>query len=459
VIGWRGDSGAAAAHRSRESILSVCVLRFNTMKQASVNELPIPLRVAAVGIAERIRDGGGRAWLVGGATRDLVLGNEPIDIDMATELVPERIEALFEQTVGVGKAFGTMIVQWKGTGVEVTTFRSERGYSDGRRPDEVTYGSSVEEDAARRDFTCNALYLDPLTGEFRDPEQGLDDLAAGRLRCVGDPRERFREDGLRILRFVRFAARLGLAPDPATEAGARAELEALRGVSAERLRREFEGMLNGPAPSGAFAHLRELGADRRCLPGWLDGRDGDARLGTLAALGPACGPELGFAAVLDPAPCGDGPGDSERSLAALEALRPAKDLRRAVGQIWSLQVPLERAARGEATRPERLRLFRDASWEPATRFFRARGVGDASSLDRLEAELADLRPEELRPLPLLTAPDLIAAGVPRGPRLGELLSALEDQQLAGRVVDREGAEGWLADQLGGNQRRSDHETG
>jgi poly(A) polymerase len=449
----------AKGSRVHESILSSRVLGFNTMQRPSARELDAVLRNAARGIAERIREAGGRAWIVGGATRDLALGASPHEVDLATDLVPDRIEALFEQTVGVGKAFGTMIVVWEGLGVEVTTFRSERGYSDGRRPDEVTYGSSVEEDAARRDFTCNALYLDPLTDEFRDPVLGFEDLRAGRLRCVGEARDRFREDGLRILRLARFGARLGLVVEPETQAAARAELDSLRGVSPERLRMEYEKIFQGPRPAAAFEALRELGAHERCLPGLLDGPAGDARLRCVEALGSVIEPSVGFAALLDPDPAAVELRELEASTEILEWLRPSRELRRAVVETWQLQGPLERAAVGSASRADRVQLYRSAAWGSAALLFRARGVGSVEGLARLEAERAALGPEQLRPQPLLTAQDLIDAGVSRGPRLGELLRLLEKAQLDGLVEDRPAALAWLEGQLGGNQRRNDQANG
>src|SRR5262249_31126723 len=154
-------------------------------------------------------------------------------------------ERLFATTHAVGRAFGTVVVRSGELDLQVTTFRSETGYDDARRPSEVRFGTSLEEDAARRDFTCNALYLDPLTDELRDPTGGLADLAAGRLRCVGEPAARFAEDGLRLLRLARFAAQLGLTVEVGTAAGAAASLEALRGVSPERELNELTRMAEG----------------------------------------------------------------------------------------------------------------------------------------------------------------------------------------------------------------------
>jgi tRNA nucleotidyltransferase/poly(A) polymerase len=197
-------------------------------------------------VAERLAGAGHRVWLVGGAVRDLALGRQPKDLDLASAAVPEEVERLFDRTVSVGREFGTVLVLAGGRELQHTTFRSESGYADRRHPDRVAYGSSLEGDARRRDFTCNALYLDPLADEFRDPEGGLEDLRAGRLCAVGDAAERFREDGLRLIRMARFAARLDLEPAPELVAAARAEAGALEGVSPERTLGELERIFSGP---------------------------------------------------------------------------------------------------------------------------------------------------------------------------------------------------------------------
>lgn len=188
-----------------------------------MQELSPDLARAARAIAERVASAGARAWIVGGAPRDLALGLAPHEIDMASSLEPDAIQALFPRTTPLGRAFGTVIVHLGSADVEHTTFRTESGYADARRPDEVRFGASVEEDARRRDFTCNAIYLDPRNDEVRDPEHGLDDLEGKRLACVGDARERFREDALRPLRMARFAGGLGMEPTPETADAARAE--------------------------------------------------------------------------------------------------------------------------------------------------------------------------------------------------------------------------------------------
>src|SRR6185503_18536023 len=141
---------------------------------------------------------------VGGAVRDLALGLPPHDVDLASRLTPDELEGRFPKSASVGRAFGSMVLVVDGIPLQHTTFRSEHGYADARRPDQVRYGATLEEDASRRDFTCNALYLDPLSDELCDPQEGLADLRSALLRCVGDPAARFAEDGLRILRLARF---------------------------------------------------------------------------------------------------------------------------------------------------------------------------------------------------------------------------------------------------------------
>ena len=153
--------------------------------------MPPPALQLARSVCSRLAEGGHRGWIVGGAVRDLVLERPLVDLDLVSDALPDAVEGLFERTVSVGKSFGVVVVVMDGQEVEVATFRKERGYSDRRRPDEVEYALDPEVDARRRDFTCNALYLDPLTGEVRDPEGGLADLTSGRLRAVGDAGGRF----------------------------------------------------------------------------------------------------------------------------------------------------------------------------------------------------------------------------------------------------------------------------
>jgi len=446
-------------------ILFLALLGFNAVDEHSsrascrrpaLRDLPRELSAVARSIAERLRAAGFEAWLVGGAVRDLALGIVPREIDMATDAPPDAVQELFPRTLAVGKAFGTVIVQWNGMSVELTTFRAEEGYSDARRPDAVSYGSSVEEDAARRDFTCNAMYLDPLRGDFRDPERGLADLRAGLLRCVGDARRRFREDGLRLVRLARFAARFDLEPAPGTRAAALAELDSLRGVSAERLLAELEAILCGDGPARALRILRECGVLARVLPALgargpageeAQEQDVERRLAALAELGRAPGAALGLALLFDPAPLAPG-GEEELARAErdLAALRPARALRSRVRAIWAMEREITALVAGGRTRAERLRAMRAPAWREALLVLgaerRAAGLATAG-LFELEAERLALAPGELAPEPLVTARDLEPLGLARGPAWGALLREAETRQLEGELATRAQALRWL----------------
>ncbi len=229
----------------------------------------------ALRVAEALRQAGGEAYLVGGAVRDVLLGRAPGDVDLATNLTPDRVSALFPFSVPTGIAHGTVTVwltrERPGKGVEVTTYRSEGSYSDGRHPDSVQFEREIEADLARRDFTINAIAADPETGELKDPHQGVADLEAGRLRAVGDPRARFREDGLRTMRAVRLAAQLGLEIESATLAAIPDALDIVRKVAVERLRDELLKLLEAPKPSVGLELMRQTGLMAIILPELLEG--------------------------------------------------------------------------------------------------------------------------------------------------------------------------------------------
>jgi hypothetical protein len=317
-----------------------------------VSRLPDPLRELAIGVCQALGEAGYRGWVVGGAVRDLILGRDIKDVDLVSAALPDNVEALFERTVAVGKSFGIIVVVVDGQEVELATFRRERGYSDRRRPDEVEYASSPEEDARRRDFTCNAVYLDPLTGEVRDPAGGVEDLRAGILRAVGDAAGRFREDGLRILRMARFVSTLNLEPAPGLLAAAEREAEALSGVSAERVRDELSKMMRGGRPSRALEILVEGGHAERSLPALGSANEVGARLDVVRLLeevvGAAAGRseadgvvpgglwELGLAALFGPIPTEECPRTGEEAAEALAErltqLRCSRDERRLGGR-------------------------------------------------------------------------------------------------------------------------------
>ncbi|MCZ6597902.1 MAG: CCA tRNA nucleotidyltransferase [Planctomycetota bacterium] len=418
------------------------------MRCPSIVQLDPGLRAIALAVAEGLDGGGHGAWIVGGTVRDLALGLTPKDVDMATAATPEEIEALFDRTTPVGKAFGTVLVHVRGGDVQLTTFRSEGTYSDGRRPDEVRFCTSLEEDARRRDFTCNALYLDPRSDDLSDPENGLADLEAGLLRCVGDPARRFAEDGLRLLRMARFAAAFHLFIDPNTLDAARLSLDSLRGVSPERIWTELELVCAKPETARALELLAEAGVLSALFAHLADGGDWERRRAVLRRLRDDA-PVGAWLAVLFA-------GAAE----ALEGLRAPRAVLAHVAKLWELRAKLTTIPEGG--RAARIRLVREPEWDALVLLERAWNER-AELLEELVGREGSLAPGELHPELLVTSSDLAAVGVPPGPEWGRILRAAEDLQLEGELATREEALAWLAaragsgsdpTQDGGKSRRS-----
>jgi poly(A) polymerase len=214
----------------------------------------------------RLRRNSHAAYLCGGCVRDALLGGTPKDYDIATSATPDDVERLFPKTIPIGKAFGVMLVAGESGGqYEVATFRGESGYADGRRPGEVHF-TDAREDAKRRDFTMNALFYDPETDEVIDFVGGREDIGKRLLRTVGDPGERFREDHLRLLRAIRFAARTGFTIEENTWRAVRELADLATTVSPERTAAELEAMLTGGRSREAFAMLKASGLLARILP-------------------------------------------------------------------------------------------------------------------------------------------------------------------------------------------------
>jgi tRNA nucleotidyltransferase (CCA-adding enzyme) len=222
-------------------------------------------------LCERLRSKGKRAWIVGGCVRDLLRERAAADWDIATDARPKELLAIFPRAIPTGIEHGTVTVVKGGRHYEVTTLRGEGTYTDGRRPDWVEFVDDITADLARRDFTVNAIALDPLDGKLIDPFDGRGDLERGVLRAVGDPRERFSEDGLRVLRAARFVATLELTLDPATEGAIAPTLDTFRKVAAERVRDEWLKTMRARQPSRAFDVMRRTGILAITCPELLEG--------------------------------------------------------------------------------------------------------------------------------------------------------------------------------------------
>jgi tRNA nucleotidyltransferase/poly(A) polymerase len=209
--------------------------------------------------ARVLEEGGKKCYLVGGAVRDYLLGREVSDFDVATDARPEEVVRLYRRVIPTGIKHGTVTVLWKGLEIEATTFRTESSYADGRHPDAVAFAATIEEDLSRRDFTINAMAFDLSERRLLDPRGGREDLGLSLVRAVGDPLERFGEDGLRPLRAIRFAAQLGFEVEAATLAAIGPSIEVFRLVSAERVREEFLKIALSDRPSRGLRLLEATG--------------------------------------------------------------------------------------------------------------------------------------------------------------------------------------------------------
>ena len=417
-------------------------------------------------IIRTLRAAGHEAWLVGGCVRDLLLGRAPHDFDVVTSALPDQIEALFPATVAVGKAFGIItVVAPTGENVEVATFRSDSAYLDGRHPSSVAF-TDASTDALRRDFTVNALLLDPDTGEIADYVGGRADLAARVVRAIGDPARRFAEDRLRMLRAVRFAAALDFTIHPDTWSAILAAAPAITQISAERIRDElFKTLLTALRPGQALQTLLDSGLLAPILPeiAAMSGveqppefhPEGDVfthtrlMLDALPPPGPDRSLRLALAvlfhdvgkpptAALLPRPDGP-PRWAFREHAAVGADLTETILRRlrAPNDLTSDVVRLVRTHMRTADAPKMRRaklraLLGDPLFDDMLALHKldcAAAHGYCEASDFLDAARASVASEPALPPPLLRGRDLIPLGYPPGPALGALLKRLYDYQL------------------------------
>jgi putative nucleotidyltransferase with HDIG domain len=222
-------------------------------------------------LAAQLKTNGFQCHLVGGAVRDMLIGREHTDFDIATDARPAQVSTFFRRVIPTGVRHGTVTVLFKGSTFEVTTFRAEAGYSDGRHPDKVSFVPSLFEDLSRRDFTINAIAYDLLENRFNDPYGGREDLDARLIRAIRDPTERFREDGLRPLRACRFAAQLSFSVEERTKEAMTGSLDMLARVSAERVRDEILKMVAAPLPSVGLRLMEQTGILGVILPELAEG--------------------------------------------------------------------------------------------------------------------------------------------------------------------------------------------
>nr|CAD19096.1 polynucleotide adenyltransferase [Stigmatella aurantiaca Sg a15] len=257
-------------------------------------DIPRPI----LDVLQRLRELGFAVFLVGGCVRDILRGVAPKDFDVASSALPQEVQGAFKKVIPTGIQHGTVTVVIGGNHVEVTTFRSEGDYLDGRRPSSVTFERDITQDLSRRDFTINAMAYDPLGRELVDPFGGMTDLHARLIRCVRSPIERFSEDGLRPLRAVRFAAVLGFTLDPATRDAIPPTLPVFRKVALERVREEFVKLLLSPRAELGLSLLVETGLLEAFLPELSSAGDEAARMARAAVQGAPAEVEIRLAALL-----------------------------------------------------------------------------------------------------------------------------------------------------------------
>jgi poly(A) polymerase len=440
------------------------------------------LKTFATSIVEILRQRGFQAYLVGGCVRDLVLGREPKDYDVATNATPEQVMGTFPETYAVGAQFGVVLVpapdgdvasdaagveSGKAHAIEVATFRSDIGYSDGRHPDEVRFSADPREDVARRDFTINGMLLDPVNGNVLDFVGGQEDLRAGIIRTIGDPELRFGEDKLRMLRAVRFAARFEYAIEPATFAAIQKLAAQIEVVSRERVRDELTRMLTEGHGRRAFLLLDESGLLEHVLPeiSAMKGvqqppefhPEGDVFVHTLLLLenlAQPCPLTLAWGALLHdvgkPATFRVAPDrirfDDHVEVGVKIAETICGRLRFSnddTEQILALVDNHMRFGHVSRMKESTLKKFmRMPAFDEHLALHRADCLASHRNLatyEFLREKQREIPPEKMRPSPLVTGDDLIAEGHAPGPKFREILNAVEDAQLEGRLPSRDAA--------------------
>lgn len=416
-------------------------------------------------IIHTLQDHGHSAWLVGGCVRDLLLHRAPKDFDVATSALPGEILLLFPHAGQVGAHFGVVLVHRGHAHVEVATFRSDIDYTDGRRPTAVHFESSPEQDVLRRDFTINALLLDPDTDEVLDYVGGRADLEARIVRAIGDPVLRFQEDHLRLLRAVRFAARLNFSIEPSTFAAMQTLASAIHYISIERVRDEISRILTEGGARRGFELLDASGLLREVLPeaSALKGvaqppefhPEGDVWTHTLIMLEGLQEPSLELAlgvllhdigkpATFRIADRIRFDGHVEKGVEITHALLNRLRYPHAViEQVEALIANHMRFKDVPNMRESKIKRFlRMPQFEEHLELHRLDCLSSHGSLanyDFARNKQHEVPPEQLRPVPLVTGHDLIAAGCKPGPAFGPALHEAEDAQLEGRVTTKEEA--------------------
>ena len=420
-------------------------------------------RALALSVVCGLQDRGHAAYWAGGCVRDRLLGREPDDYDVATDARPEQIQGYFSGSLAIGAKFGVILVLDGEASVEVATFRREGEYHDGRRPAHVHFTDSAQQDAARRDFTINGLFFDPVEESWFDYVGGREDLKAKLIRAIGDPDRRFGEDKLRMLRAVRFAARLGFAIEDETRRAIERHAAEIIEISAERIRDELNAMLTEGAPHKAFALLDETGLLDAVLPEAAKMRgvpqspehhpEGDVWTHTLLLLKNLREPSvtLAWGALLHDVGKPDTIEFADRIRfhghvevgvkLAEEILTRLRFSSRRIERILALVANHMRFGHVTEMRMGRLKRFLQTDgFDEHMELHRldcTASHGKLGNYEFVRGKLAEIPEAELRPARLVRGDDLIAAGYNPGPVFAEMLEWVETEQLEGRVATKD----------------------
>ncbi|MCX5688712.1 MAG: CCA tRNA nucleotidyltransferase [Planctomycetota bacterium] len=417
----------------------------------------VSVRQSAVRVVERMREAGFQAIFAGGCVRDELLSREPEDYDVVTDATPDQIASLFVGRASlVGAHFGVVIVREWGNAIEVATFRTDGTYSDRRRPDSVVF-STPEHDARRRDFTVNALFLDPLTqpnvhgasGRIIDFVDGLADLHDRIIRAVGNPDQRLAEDHLRALRAARFAAKLGFDIEPSTADAIRRHAVSLAGVSRERIGEELRRMMEHPTRAAAADRMRSLNLEIPALmlesapfpPTLADGS-------LLAGLSPKATADQALAAyAMDRGAPATAAAGTQLATLWRTALCLSNEEQGAIRHIFSHVAELESTFLDQPVAPQKRLCAKwkfDAALELAT-------LRRHPSIQEVIRRVEELRrqPGNVNPAPWLTGDDLIRLGLAPGPNFKRVLDRVYDAQLDGTTSSVEEAEAFARTLIAG----------
>lgn len=422
----------------------------------------------ALQIVQTLRQKGFEAYFVGGCVRDLLLKKNPKDFDIATNATPKQVGSIFPRTVAVGAQFGVMVVILNGKNFEVATFRADKEYADGRHPTEVRF-TDAKEDALRRDFTVNGLFYDPVKRNVMDWVGGEKDLVRKTIRAIGDPKMRFTEDKLRLLRAVRFASVLDFKIEPKTFLAIKKLAPKIQEVSQERVRDELVKMFTGPHPGSALALLDKTGLLNEVLPEIYQMKgvqqpkayhpEGDVFIHTKLLMEQLEDPSavLAFGCLLHDV---GKPATFKRSdrirfnghdrvgaamaEKILERLRFSNDLKEQIvacvdGHMRFKDVKQMR----ESTLKRFLQRKTFHTELEQHRIDCLASHGDLSNWRFLKKKIKTLSQEEIRPLPLISGRDLLKLGYQEGPLIGKMLRSVEESQLEGKLTEKQRALQWV----------------